>query len=387
MGTKNSQALRLIAMMMLAGTFLCCAKGLDEPESTPMAIIDTELPFSFGQEELCVPINQVNTLNCSDSTDEFPNYYPSVRLQLEPFLFDQHEVTNDQYNYCVAHGHCTRASDDACNALEGLQGDADYCDNRQFKDYPVVSVTWDQASEYCAWVGKRLPTEWEWERVAKGHPDEHPEGRTFPADIVKSFTDCTATGAEDRFAAKACSGDQLLHPVNADEEWDSVMEQGQEIRHLLGNVAEWTANGFDESLTCLKNEQGAIVQPCASDTFAAFQNNCPECNDYVQENEEAPEAVEPGLDCFYMCADEDRSTILCERLGPVDTVFTPADLNTAGGEERVVRGASANITQSLSCRMWSRFRTGEAKNKRLSHVGFRCACSDVNPRDGECDAL
>ncbi len=95
-----------------------------------------------------------------------------VRLvQLDPFWIDQTEVTTAAYTACVQAGVCDEPAPKAdwTHCTWGL----DDHDNR-----PINCVDWDQAQTYCAWVGggtRRLPTEAEWEKAARGT-----DGRTYP---------------------------------------------------------------------------------------------------------------------------------------------------------------------------------------------------------------
>jgi formylglycine-generating enzyme required for sulfatase activity len=88
---------------------------------------------------------------------------------LDAFSIDRYEVTNARYRLCVKAKACSSPS----NPLEIL--------DTSRANYPVTGITAIQASEFCHWVGGRLPTEIEWERAARGA-----EGRTWPwgeADI------------------------------------------------------------------------------------------------------------------------------------------------------------------------------------------------------------
>ena len=129
---------------------------------------------------------------------------------------DVHEVTNQQYRYCVQALRCAPP--------EEPYGDARFANGN--RDLPVVFVTAYDAAQFCSWLGRRLPTEAEWERAARGT-----DGARYP----------WGNAAPEPGQVNARVGDHLPHGlVPADSPAFARGQSKEGVEQLIGNAAEWT---------------------------------------------------------------------------------------------------------------------------------------------------
>jgi formylglycine-generating enzyme required for sulfatase activity len=138
---------------------------------------------------------------------------PQRRVYLDAFAIDRTEVTNAAFaKFVAATGHQTAGWHAA--AFE------------EPADAPVVGVLWREADAYCRWSGKRLPTEAEWEKAARGS-----DGRRYPWGNV--WDPSRANTAE--------SGQGGVLPVGSFPAGASPYG----ALDMAGNAAEWVADYFD----------------------------------------------------------------------------------------------------------------------------------------------
>lgn len=140
------------------------------------------------------------------------------RLYVPTFGLDRTEVTNAAYRRCVRAGRCAPSS--LSDATDVLTGD----------DHPVVGVRFSEASDYCAFVGGRLPDEPEWEKAARGDDPERrfPWGRLYQSRLSNHGRSPLRTDPIDGFLLSAPVGS---FPGGASP---------YGVLDLAGNVWEWT---------------------------------------------------------------------------------------------------------------------------------------------------
>jgi serine/threonine-protein kinase len=141
-----------------------------------------------------VPAGPFRMGSPDDDPQAFGNEKPDHVVDVPAFWIDRTEVTNAQYQMCVAASACTPpiGVDSATRK--------NYYADPQFVDFPVILVSWRQARAYCEWAGRRLPSESEWEKAARGTDGRlYPWGDQPPDNTLLNFNlaalDTTRVGA------------------------------------------------------------------------------------------------------------------------------------------------------------------------------------------------
>ncbi len=151
--------------------------------------------------------------------DGLPDARPLHRVYVSGFWIDKYKVTNRQYRRCVEVGACA------------VPKDRSAYDDMTRSEHPVTNVTWNQVRGYCRWLGKRLPTEAEWEKAARGT-----DGRLYPWGNSDEVLKVRARAVDQQAGKNATDAvgtvDFAVSPYG--------------VADLIVNVSEWVNDWYAE---------------------------------------------------------------------------------------------------------------------------------------------
>jgi sulfatase modifying factor 1 len=188
--------------------------GNTPPKAATMPQPPGEIVGKDGAPMVLIPVGEFTMGSDKGDDDEQPIH----KVFLDSFYIDKFEVTNGRF----------------AKFVEAIQseppwGFADKETPVIRPDQPVRWVNWMEAIGYCLWAGKRLPTEAEWEKAARG-----PDGRVYP------WGNDTPTPAHAVFGLK--EGTDTVSAIGNRDKGKSPYG----VHDLAGNLYEWTTDWYDE---------------------------------------------------------------------------------------------------------------------------------------------
>jgi len=231
---KRHWKLLLLSTILILSLCSACEQAEKPPtptdQPTPTSSSPTEVLIEEA-EMVTIPAGEFKMGCDPDHSGRYnclENELPLHTVILDAYEIDKYEVTNAHYAQCVAAGACEAPEDKASQTRES------YYDDPKYANYPVINVDWHDAHDYCTWVGKRLPTEAEWEKAARGTTVRaYPWGDWDPnCSLANSFSPTM-----DNF----CVGDtsEVGSCPDGASPYDAM--------DVAGNVMEWVADWYDEN--------------------------------------------------------------------------------------------------------------------------------------------
>jgi iron(II)-dependent oxidoreductase len=185
--------------------------------------------------EFLMGCNHDNEITCMEAAK------PAHKVFLKAYKIDKYMVTYKRYNECIRSGKCTDLyAGGGCNA--GMSWNA---------NHPVNCVTYKQAQDYCKSQGKRLPTEAEWEKAARGT-----DGRIFPWGNEEPS--CELAVMNQKVAGQTMGpgcGRGTTREVGSRPKGASPYG----VLDMAGNLFEWTSDWYSDTYfdnSPYKNPQG-----------------------------------------------------------------------------------------------------------------------------------
>ena len=239
---------------------------------------------------------------------------PEQNIFLKAFYIDRYEVTNRRYKVYI----------DDLNAISPK-----HWKNNNFAggqdEFPVVNVTWYDASNFCQWAEKKLPSEKQWEKAARGETgNNYPWGETFHQSYAN--------------LSKKAGSKRPLAPVGSYPKSATALG----IHDLVGNVWEWVANDyspykgstynskyFSEGLKVLRGQSAKDIGHFSGPTYLSALKKFSRSG-----YRESSYPDQPELDVGFRCASEKMPTAM--KFANLSTSNQSNNLKKTSATEKII---------------------------------------------------
>ncbi len=217
--------------LFLCSIFISCTELRQETPSSSPPTCQVKYP---GMQ--CIPEGEFIRGSNTYEADE----KPETKIFVSEFHIDFNEVTNEEINKCFASGKCRDCLKTKKCTYIGPKYGKPYLGSKQ----PAAGIPWYTARDYCEFVGKRLPTESEWEKAARGTT-----GNLFPWG--NEWATCERAIIEDEQGRKGCVPKKIDPP-----RFMPTMPVGSRpagvygLYDMAGNSWEWVQDWYSPYKSC-----------------------------------------------------------------------------------------------------------------------------------------
>lgn len=214
--------MRIVALCLMSALVFSCGETASAGSSMKPA---SALVAKDGAPMIMVPPGSFPMGVPKGDRDGGRDEYPRHEVMLDNYYIDIFEVTHGRYaEFVNATGHRIPVNPKYPKRTLWSDHLSDSLSER-----PIINVDWQDADAYCRWAGKRLPTEAEWEKAARGTDDRRfPWGNVEPTHKHLNFN-------------QQWQGEKTLMPVGSYEAGKSPFG----AYDMAGNVWEWVADWYD----------------------------------------------------------------------------------------------------------------------------------------------
>jgi len=202
------------------------------PEGKKLAMERVKLPTK--DEMVFVPAGPF-LMGSTKKVDRnaYPSEFPQRTVYLDAFEIDKYEVSALQYLKFVL-------ATDRKPLVDWRYDGGNF--QETMTHHPVMHVSWYDADAYCRWAGKRLPTEAEWEKAARGEDGRVNPWGNQPAGLSRANFGRTGLSGPVRDRPERL---MLYPPIIAVDKYENAVSP-YGVHQMIGNVAEWVADWYDK---------------------------------------------------------------------------------------------------------------------------------------------